>query len=200
MIKFKDDIDAWVNCDLEDIWVFNKLEVARRLGYLCGPTGVEVPGPNTYIVRPCINLMGMSRGATFKFIEDKTDEVVPIGHFWCEIFQGRHLSIDYYKGKQVLAVEGFRPKGEELYKYCLWEKVKTSIPLPKICQSLTDKYEFINVEFVDEKPIEIHLRQNPDFTNNKASAIIPVWDDEGTEHPDFISDPDYKRRGFIVLK
>jgi hypothetical protein len=178
----------------------DKLEVARRLGYLCGPTGVEVPHPATYIVRPCINLMGMSRGANFQFIESNTDDIVPIGHFWCEVFEGRHLSIDYHKGQQVLAVEGFRPKGEELYKYCLWEKVDVSIPLPKICVSLIEKYEFVNVEFINKKPIEIHLRHNPDFTNKEINAIVPVWDDEGANHPDFISDPDYKRRGFIVLK
>ena len=38
------------------------------------------------------------------------------------------------------------------------------------------------------------------ITNKEINAIVPVWDDEGANHPDFISDPDYKRRGFIVLK
>lgn len=30
MSKFKTDEEAWLGCDHEDAWVFNKLEVARR--------------------------------------------------------------------------------------------------------------------------------------------------------------------------
>ena len=95
---FNDDIDAWENCDPADLWIFNKLTVSRLFNYSCGPTGADVPKPDMYITRPCINLMGMGRDAKFMFIEEETDDVVPIGHFWCEVFKGRHLSIDYRWG------------------------------------------------------------------------------------------------------
>ena len=200
MKSFEDDLDAWENCKASDRWVFNKLELSRRLGYLCGPTGIEVPKPDYYVVRPCLNLMGMGRGASFVFIEDWSDDVVPVGYFWCEIFKGRHLSIDYRFGEQTLAVEGFRDERDELYKFSLWKRVEDRISLPKIFSQLAENYEFINVEFIDGNPIEVHLRHNPDFTNSDINAIIPVWDEEGTKHPNFVSDPEFKRKGFIIVK
>ena len=34
--------DAWLVCHDEDRWIFNKLELARRLGYKAGPAGLAV--------------------------------------------------------------------------------------------------------------------------------------------------------------
>ena len=73
---FLDDTDVWANCPAEDLWVFDKLIVAKKLGHLCGPRGVDVPQPGKYITRPCVNLMGMGRGAKFVHIEKTTDNVL----------------------------------------------------------------------------------------------------------------------------
>jgi len=197
---FNDDIDAWENCNPADLWVFNKLTVSRTLNYYCGPTGTDVPKPDVYITRPCINLMGMGREAKFVFIEEETDDVVPIGHFWCEVFKGRHLSIDYRWGQQVLGVEGFRNPDDPLYRFSLWKKVQDKIPLPKIFETLSKRYEYINIEYIDGNPIEVHMRHNPDFHNRDCTALIPVWEDAGTTHRNFIKDEEYKRKGFIVIK
>ena len=79
-----------------DLWVYNKLQVSRVLGYECGPAGLAVPKPDFYIVRPCINFMGMSRNARIEHLTDNTENLHP-AEFWCEIFEGEHISVDYYR-------------------------------------------------------------------------------------------------------
>jgi hypothetical protein len=39
----------------EDAWVYDKLIVAKRLGYVCGAAGVAPKSSAEYIVRPISN-------------------------------------------------------------------------------------------------------------------------------------------------
>ena len=50
-------------------WVYNKLTLAEKLEYVCGPAGIKVPKAGEYIIRPMMNLAGM--GANAKIIEVK---------------------------------------------------------------------------------------------------------------------------------
>jgi len=122
------------------LWIFDKLIVARKLGHDCGPVGVDVTKPDTYIVRPCVNIPGMGKGAYFIHIENDTSHLPP-GYFWCERFTGRHISVDYKNGQQVLAVEGFRESDQPLWRFSGWRKVDDVFPLPSIFYSLSKKYE-----------------------------------------------------------
>lgn len=191
---------AWKNADVNDLWIFDKLIVARKMGYVCGPIGVDTPLADNYIIRPCVNILGMSRNAEFVWIEKDTTHL-PSGFFWCEIFRGRHLSIDYKNGQQVLAVEGFRNSNDPLWKFSKWQKVKDNISIPQIFTHLTNKYEYINIEYIDGNPIEIHLRPNHDFIHGNTVAY-PVWDSDNYEPPEegleFWNSPDYKRKGFWI--
>ena len=193
---------AWKKADIEDLWIFDKLIVARKLGYICGPVGVDVPYPGSYIVRPCVNIPGMGRGAQFLDLVDDTTYLQP-GYFWCERFVGRHISVDYLNGEQVLAVEGHREsKKDELWRFAAWKKIDDIIPLPSIFYSLTKKYKYINIEYIDGNAIEIHLRHNPDFVHNNSVAY-PVWNDgrcaaQDTSILKFIEAPDFKRKGFYI--
>ena len=47
----------WHDISPEDLWYYNKLILSRTLGYDCGPTGVVVPKPGFFIVRPCMNYL-----------------------------------------------------------------------------------------------------------------------------------------------
>lgn len=38
---------------------YNKLWLSEKLGYRCGPSGIEPQESDTYIVRPIMNLSGM---------------------------------------------------------------------------------------------------------------------------------------------
>lgn len=129
------DAESLLACDVDDLWVFDKLILSRKLGYVCGYVGVDVPTPNYYVVRPMTNLLGMCRGAKIMWLDDNTDHL-PLGNFWCEVFTGRNLSVDYVKGHQVLCVEGFRVSTNELYKWSKWERVNDIIQLPQLVQPL----------------------------------------------------------------
>lgn len=59
----------WESIHTDDLWVYNKLFLSRVLGYNCGPSGVPVPQPGSYIIRPSFNIMGMGRSARIEYIE-----------------------------------------------------------------------------------------------------------------------------------
>lgn len=183
----------------EDLWVYNKLFLSRRLGYLCGPSGVPVPKPDFYIVRPSINLLGMGRMARIEWIETDTNHFHP-AEFWCEIFKGDHLSVDYYKKKSNLVVIGERDHNEPLYKWKKWSKINKKVNFPVILNNLIGDYDWINCEFIGNNLIEVHFRRNPDFRFGNTSAI-PIWEnnkDLEQQNRNFIKDKDYKRMGFLI--
>lgn len=195
-----DDENAWKDCHVNDLWVYDKLILAKKLGYTCGPVGVDVPKSGRYIIRPITNMCGMGIGAEFVWIDCITDHL-PLGYFWCEVFEGRHLSVDYVNGKQTICVEGFRDDINVIYKWSKWIRTEDLIPFPSIINNLVGKYPYVNVEYIDGKVIEIHLRHSPDFIKNKETKeLYVVWEGESTTPPPgmiFVEDPDYKRKGFF---
>lgn len=191
--------DEWNHIHPEDTWVYNKLFLSRRLGYTCGPSGTTVPKPDFYIVRPSFNLFGMSRLARKEWIEKTTDDFHP-SEFWCEIFEGEHISVDYHFQEQELTVLGTRNIKDPLYKWKKWEKIDKKIEFPEVLRNLRKKYEWINCEFIGGNLIEVHFRRNPDF-RYENSVAIPVWNEKLEENYEgyrFIEDRDYKRVGFWV--
>ena len=199
-----DDFDVWDSVCPGNLWFFNKLQVARYLRYICGPAGLPVPKPAEYVVRPCVNLMGMGKGAEIKWLENQTEELVGAGYFWCEKFEGRHISVDYTDREPILAVEGLRKEEDPLWKWRGWQKLditSDAIPeYPRICEQIVGYEPHINVEFIGDKVIEIHFRHNPDWRNvpDDAASLIPVY--EPTDSKDFIPDPEPPRLGFIVKR
>ena len=191
-----DGNDEWLNIHPSDLWVYNKLFLSRVLGYNCGPVGTTVPRPDFYIVRPSFNLLGMGRFSRKEWLEHYTDHIHP-AEFWCEIFEGEHLSVDFKNQKAELTVLGTRNSEDPYYKWKKWEKVDRDVEFPEILNDLKGNYEWINCEFIDGNLIEVHFRRNPDFRYGNSVAI-PVWDDEKIENMTFIKDADYLRRGFYV--
>jgi hypothetical protein len=189
----------WNQIHIEDLWIYNKLILSQVLGYKCGPIGTTVPKPDFYVVRPCMNLLGMGRFARIEFIHKYTERFHP-SEFWCQIFEGRHLSVDFHNQEQKLTVLGNRNEDDPLYRWEKWEKVDEKVQFPKILQNLKGNYEWINCEFIGNHLIEVHFRQNPDFRYNNSEAI-PVWKGDrpiGYDGYEFIQSEDYLRRGFWV--
>jgi hypothetical protein len=170
-----DEDEVWLKADPEDLWVMDKLIIARMCHHVSGPVGMDVPTPGWYIVRPCVNMIGLGLGAKMFWLTKSTDHL-PIGHFWCEWFTGRHLSVDYRNGEQFLAVEGIRGETQDLTRWEKWIKVNDTVPLPGFLKNLSIKYGVINCEFIDGKLIEVHLRGNPNFEGRDITEFIPVWD------------------------
>jgi hypothetical protein len=197
------DYQAWVTCHLDDLWIFDKLILARKLGYLCGPADVAVPESNNYIVRPCVNLAGMSIGAEIRFLE-KGKWDLESGYFWCEAFEGRHLSVDYAIDtksrviEQGETIEGFRNLANPLWKFDKWIRVKDKLKINFMLTKLKGSYEHINCEFIGGRLIEMHLRHNTEMGD--YNEIIPVWKGDSVNPPKnyiYVEDNDYNRIGFF---
>jgi hypothetical protein len=191
--------DEWKSIHEEDLWVYNKLILNTRLRHLCGPTGVSVPYSGNYIVRPSINLLGMGRFSRIEWIDKDTDHFHP-AEFWCEIFEGEHMSVDFYKKKSQLVVLGERDNGDPLYKWKKWYKIDRKVEFPEVLNDLKGDYEWINCEFIGNKLIEVHFRRNPNFRYNNTVAI-PVWRNDRPQRMEgltFIDDKGYLRRGFFI--
>ena len=194
-----DSQDEWNSIHDEDLWVYNKLFLNQRLRHLCGPVGVPVPYPGYYIVRPSINLLGMGRFSRIEWIDNVTDHLHP-AEFWCEIFKGEHLIVDFQHQEAKLVVRGTRDDDDPLYKWKKWEKIDREVKFPSILSNLKGNYEWINCEFIGNHLIEVHFRRNPDFRYNNTVAV-PVWrNDRPQKMGDltFIEDKDYLRRGFFI--
>ena len=191
--------DEWNAIHHNDLWIYNKLQLSRVLGYTCGPIGTTVPKPDFYIVRPSINFLGMGRYAEIKWIENTTDHLYP-SDFWCEIFKGEHLSIDFYYQEPKLVVKGHKEESDPLYKWRKWEKIEKDVEFPSILKNLVGNYDWINCEFINGNLIEVHIRQNPDFRYDNEVAI-PKWDENVIENAFYIQDCEYDtygRRGIFV--
>jgi len=185
-----DDSSVWSTIDSVDLWIYDKLILAKRLGYDCGPAGIAPTKTNEYIVRPISNYRMMGRGSSIMTIPADTD-IIPDGYFWCEVFKGRHITIDYNYGVQTLAVEGFKDS-TRTDRFSSWKRIEYSYELPPLLQPIALKYEWLNIEMIDDKIIEVHLRYNDDFANHNSNEIIPIW------RENFYDSPCGDRIGFLL--
>ncbi len=196
---YSNPTDEWNSIHEEDLWVYNKLILNTRLRHLCGPVGCSVSKSDYYIVRPSINLLGMGRFSRIEWIEDTTDHFHP-SEFWCEIFKGDHISVDFYQKEAKLVVLGEKNKEDPLYKWKRWSIIDKTVDFPKVLNDLKGDYSWINCEFIGNNLIEVHFRRNPDFRYGNTVAI-PVWNNENIEERndlEFIEDRDYLREGFYI--
>lgn len=172
-------------------WIFNKLEIALKLGYKAGPACVPIKEKGYYIVRPIYNLYGMGIGAKKIWLDPNLhhDEMIAHMHcdpgtFWCQWLHGNHYSIDYIrengKWKPFCAMIGQHESDENLIRFVSWKKVNPPIfQLPSFVNEI-DNVHYLNVESKDGKPFEFHLRSGNDalWDFNIGTTLIPVWSDE----------------------
>lgn len=174
-----EDWDAWL-IYTQHRWAYNKLDLSLKLGHLCGPTPLPVPKSGEYCVRPVINLGGMSAGATIQYLERGKVHDLPPGYFWCERFVGDQYSVDFeWKGHAFVPVHTSIGKNspESLYRFEKWVKVPNKhFDLPEWVSEFSD-VEKINIEFIGDKIVEIHLRWGEDFPTEDTTEVIPIWDD-----------------------
>ena len=180
--KIMQDKDAWlIYPDHRNL--FNKLELSLRLGYTCGPAGVDVPKSGMYCIRPIYNLNGMGAGSYIQELLERCDNYIPPGYFWCEMFDGLHYSIDWEytdNWNPIFSSIGKRDIDYPLYKFNKWEICNfPNIQLPDFIKNIND-IKYINTEYINDKLIEVHLRKSQDFPPN-SSELIPVWSEKEKE-------------------
>ena len=175
-----EDFQAWQAYPHMRMW-FNKLHLSEHLGYACGPGGVPPSKSGYYCVRPTYNINGMGVGARKQWIEAGDTSGVEPGYFWCEWFDGDQYSITYevedlFALKQKSCFQGERDESN-LYRFKRWvrsDKVFTPPPSLEEVFALSG-VDVVNVEIINDKIIEIHLRDTPDPDYDE---LIPIWSDE----------------------
>lgn len=186
------DALAWKQYPQHHQW-FNKLYFSEQMGYNCGPNGLAPEESNWYCVRPVMNLAGMGVGARKQWINAGDNRSVEPGYFWCEWFEGDHISVTYRWRSgwvPISAYEGFHD-GENLSRFAYWMRTD---PLHLRGFVQFHDVELLNVEFIGGRPIEVHFRDTPDPDGN---LIMPIWAD--MEVPDDMIEHFDDANGFLEL-
>lgn len=172
-----DDHEAWKKYPNHRKW-FNKLYIADLFGYHCGPSGILPDHSGKYVVRPTYNLSGMGVGAKVVYHTPDNPICVPLGYFWCQYLHGSQYSVTYKFHGSWIPVSSFKGNNHDhaLWEFTRWERIDYSPEFPEKIRGLED-VGLINVEFKDNSPFEVHLRDSPDPTYD---IFIPIW--LGQEH------------------
>lgn len=159
------DIECW-NFHKKHKKLYNKLWLAEIQNIECGPIGT-IPNNFPIIVKPIINLYGMSR--SFKICNNLHEYLnyQKDGCFWTPYFKGDNYNYDiiFDKGK-ILTYYTLISKPAingtfSFHKYSPNEKLSTDII--KLLEMYFDKYSGpMNIEVIDNNIIEGHLRLNGD--------------------------------------
>ena len=173
-----DDAQAYLKFPEQRKW-FNKLWLSEELGYYCGPSGVAPTKSGWYIVRPLMNISGMGVGAQRKYIRANDVTKTQPGYFWCEWFEGSQYSVSFEwnkNWKQISCWRGERDK-ENLPTFRKWIRYDHKMfKLNPIFKEIADSgIKKINIEFIADNPIELHLRESPDPDYDE---VIPIWQGE----------------------
>lgn len=159
---------------------FNKLWFSEEMRYYCGPSGIAPMQSGWYIVRPLMNLSGMSLGAKKVYIESGDASKVQPGYFWCQWFEGSQYSVTFEwsdnSWKQISCWAAERDVAN-LPRFQKWNRYEHKIfKLKSAFDGIaTSGISRINVEFIDNNPIEVHLRESPD---PDYDILIPIWKGE----------------------
>tara|TARA_X000001382_G_scaffold62031_1_gene42728 strand:+ start:2196 stop:2912 length:717 start_codon:yes stop_codon:yes gene_type:complete len=215
-----DDVDAW-KAYPQNSWIFNKLELALTLGYDAGPACVPISKKGKYIIRPIYNLYGMGIDAKVIELDPEKDSqairdhaYLSPSHFWCEYFEGDHVSVDYkkttnsigntsaYPWEPIHAMRG-KVNDKNLRLFESWERIE----VPKECQYLPhwfpDDVDDLNVEWRGEHIIEVHLRSGNDamYDMDIGEFLYPVFNVSEKRFGTFVGndDPegDYSASGIL---
>lgn len=161
------DTVAWIKLKPWN-FVYDKLFIADSQQLPCGPWGTY---PNKYpiIMKPIINLFGMSRGFKLIKTEKEYDSITNAdGHIWEKYLTGDNLTIDliiingqikdYYPIRSIPCKNGSFKYHETLLDYRIHDNI-----ILWIANYLSDYIGVINMEVIGSYIIEMHLRLNNDF-------------------------------------
>lgn len=158
--------------------LMNKLDVADKCGYKCGPTGVEPPKDIFPIIcKPTYNIYGSSvsvqRFESFdvysNYIKEHYSTIV--GHFWMPEFKGTHVSTDVVVcNNEILWTGSFEGiPNEILGLFDYWKSIPTSTDIiTKISEFITlyfplGFYGVVNFETIGGNIIELNPRLSTQF-------------------------------------
>ena len=157
MIDLPSDIDDNISYHLlpqEDRWIYNKLIVAEKMGYTCGPAGMDLPAPGKYCIRPVMNSYGYGYPGFVEYdFRDVQPDYYP-GFFWCEWFDGDKQWLDFTDDALVLS-STFGNKDADGWISEIDGVSPVMTTLPAIFQNIS---KHMLVELVGDKIIEVSPR------------------------------------------
>jgi len=168
-------------------WVYNKLEWAKLQNINYNFLD-QIPTKFPIVIKPIINLLGMSVGyKKINNLQEYTSYIISKkdknNFFWLDFLVGEHLCIDLFilKGKIVyFTILQSKATYGGMFDY------HESLPNRELDMSLKVLIEeklfnytgCVNVETIDNKIIDFHLRLNGDFyiyTNDIVLDIINLY-------------------------
>lgn len=198
-----EDYDAWT-WNPRHRWIYDKLAVAQSQDLDAGPHGTTPPHYPVFS-KPIYNLRGMGVDSRVICSAADYERHQKAGHMWMTLLEGRHVSSD------VAVVRGTprwwrhatgEPGGRGTFDF--W----TVHAAPErdiearcgewITRHLADYTGMLNLETIEDKIIEAHLRfsdQWPDlYGPGWIDALVALYRDGEWRFPD-----DHRRDGFSVV-
>ena len=193
------DTEIYHKLPIEDRWIMNKLALAERLGYSCGPTGT-LPPESTVCVRPIMNMYGGGEGGFYKVDGSLGIKNIP-GYFWCEWFDGPHIWVQYINDKPVTYSKNF-----VVNNIMSCKKVETVTAIveklaPLLPECLRGISRYMMTESIGDKVIEVSARLMVanafEWIVEDYKQIDPNWDPEEYSDEIRFSTSDMKKRPVI---
>jgi hypothetical protein len=146
--------------------MLDKLYVQQRLGYDCGPVGVEPPSYPVW-VKPVINVHGLGIGS--KKVESRHLMNYEPGMMWMPFYEGEHISYDI-KWEAGGIFEVYAAKGLNGPNFNEWqvEKIEPDNKLKFLVYRLSVAGELpahFNIETIGGNLIECHPRWAAEFVD-----------------------------------
>ena len=150
-------------------WTFNKMNLCTIQGLSHGPHGLE---PDFYPVfsKPIYNLWGMGMSCQILTDKESTEQNYSPGHFWMELLEGEHCSIDVVmvngKSKWIAKTVGIVDKNQMMdhWKVNIQDGTELQDIVPEsILKHFSSYTGHINFELIGNNAIEIHLRLATEF-------------------------------------
>ncbi len=171
-------------------WAFNKMNLCSIQGLRHGPHGLE---PESYPVfsKPIYNLWGMGMGCGILTDEKMMFENSMPGHFWMDLLDGEHSSIDtvMVNGKLKWMAKSIGLAGED-QTFDYWKvNIELDIEIPKSIMKHFSAYTgLINFELIGNTVIEIHLRLSSEFTvfygKRWLNSIVSLYEKQKWHYSD----------------
>jgi len=164
--------------------IYDRLSLALAVGLAAAPCGVDpiacgVEASRTLFVKPIINLAGMALQAR---AVPATEIPIEPGSFWCERLVGEQSSSDLLvdRGEPFWFAHTIASSERDAGRPCYWRVGVDRPDLEPILRHwigklLPDYSGLCNIELIDGRPIEIHLRGSNGFFDLYGEHFIAAW-------------------------
>ena len=166
------DQEAWLRNPIHKV-IYNKLWLSEIQNLLANPTPI-IPFSFPVIVKPIINLDGMSKGFLKVNTKEEYNKISDLpGYFYQTYLNGLQYNFDIIM-KNGRIIDSFclesMPLKEGMFKYHKYIEKRIPDNIKILLESVLDDYTgFLNIEVIDKYIIEAHLRLNGDLFIYKES-------------------------------